>query len=295
MDKKYKSNNLEATRAMVGYETTSKDKGLIRDPDKYTQKHQEMCSWFIQGNNAFDFLRYHLCEIARNVSATLEVPAIGRNGFFYGFADIVIKYENETGATEKVLIEAKSTLSDYGAVLRQLRTYATYIAGITKTLVLYDQLQNDDGSAESFFSSQNVLIELFSNIVNAKCYYDRSGKAPVPSGRRSAVLCGIVESAERRSLTFEFLVHYSDEDINRECDDLISSGNFFSRRRIAHNIMRRAGINMEIAKPFRIACGAIEVPCLVDYVMKIDAKQGFGAVIERVLFDQDSFEMQPSS
>jgi hypothetical protein len=96
-------------------------------------------------------------------------------------------------------------------------------------------------------------------------------------------------------LTFEFLVHYSDEDINRECDDLISSGNFFSRRRIAHNIMRRAGINMEIAKPFRIACGAIEVPCLVDYVMKIDAKQGFGAVIERVLFDQDSFEMQPSS
>lgn len=162
------------------------EKGIFKDDiDRRSQAHGQLCAWFL--DNAEAFVRRFLFDRPKTrVKVTLE-RLITHNKFIIGFADVILEYETDSGSKECVLIEVKSRLSDFGACLRQLRTYEAYLSGITKLCVLngderYQPVTDDDMLLRKYFSSQGVYV------IDADTPFYNPNYCSLPSGRRHVTI-----------------------------------------------------------------------------------------------------------
>jgi len=64
----------------------SKEKGYLKDPDRFTKEHQKMCVWFTAHTNAKDFVRIFLGDLPFDLKTTLEILVKSQSGFLYGYA-----------------------------------------------------------------------------------------------------------------------------------------------------------------------------------------------------------------
>jgi hypothetical protein len=87
----------------------SKEKGYLKDPDRFTKEHQKMCVWFTAHTNAKDFVRIFLGDLPFDLKTTLEILVKSQSGFLYGYADVCLSYKTDQAKQENVLIEVKSS------------------------------------------------------------------------------------------------------------------------------------------------------------------------------------------
>jgi|GEM_PF-6310422 len=167
------------------------------DADRYTEKHLEVCKWFI--SNADAFVRRFLFEKpAGKIDVILEKLITSPTSYIIGYADVLLSYRTDQGDSQLVLIEVKTSLGDQAEALRQLQTYAHYLPEITKKCLVHADWRfkpwldekdgeglRDDIDMRRTYSSQGIYV------VEYDCL--KSGKynphyCAFPSGRRKALL-----------------------------------------------------------------------------------------------------------
>jgi hypothetical protein len=168
------------------------EKGLFQDLDKYTQAHQALALWFVPEENIKGFLRYALGHAPANIRAEFEVPVTDKKGFIYGFADVVIYFQTVEGRQEAILIELKSSFSDFGEVLRQIKTYQEFLSRRPiKTYLIHPSPTQPlcAREARSYFKSQGVMLlsmpELEGGIKEASCRQSRAPECAPPETPRT--------------------------------------------------------------------------------------------------------------
>ncbi len=150
------------------------EKGLFKDDDKFSPRHQELTDWIAVEDNARQFTWEILRLPVKSVQVEIEVPVYSPTRFLFGFADSVVSVHDSLGRTRKVLFEFKSSLRDYAAVLRQIQTYRTNISKIDHTVLIVNgsddwALDDDDAYSDEFldlarrlYSQQVYLYDFFS-------------------------------------------------------------------------------------------------------------------------------------
>ncbi len=220
-----------------------KVKGHFNDVDKFTAKHQEMVKWFLEERNVWHFVRFFLNDVPTSeIKVLLEETVKSKTDYLLGYTDVILIYDTDYNEKQTVLIEVKSSFYDYGAVLRQMKTYKEYRNDITKVCLItdmdfvdkngeedYDEYEN----CEKFFQSQNILFETFESID----YADFTGRPneviefggyKIPHGIREAEIVDCYFKPERKLLTIEYLAGYYDTYLGEEKTDFLSSQNLIT-------------------------------------------------------------------
>lgn len=261
------------------------DKGYLKDPDRSTARHQEICLWFTEQKNAENFVRLFLGDLAFDLKTKLETPVRSKSGFLYGYADICISYRTDQSEQEHVLVEVKTSLTDFGAVLRQVRTYQEYLSGITKTCLVHCGLDEDiEEKATQYFVSQDIYVTSLQSIREEIEIALTEEPIKIPAGKREAQLCGVhcISGKSGDYWDLSFLVHYHDTFLGREISDVLSTGNYFDHKAVFWEIIRKFGLHMNREHPATIWEGEINIPCYVEVTYK-PAQTGYPeAVLDRV-------------
>lgn len=184
-------------------------KGLFtkEDADRYTQKHLEICKWFLSNSNLF--VRCFLYDKpVQEVRVTLEHLITAQNGFIIGFADVLLSYSTDHGDAHTVLIEVKTSLRDEAEALRQLNTYPNYLSGITKRCLVHGDShfkawwnEDDEGKLEAdlkmrdTFSSQGIYVADYESLQHG--FFIPDYICVFPSGRREVMVDCISEEENR--------------------------------------------------------------------------------------------------
>ncbi len=215
-----------------------KEKGLMKDPDKFSRAHQEISDWFSRKQNQYDFLRHMMHFMPKEWNTELEIPIKTETGFLIGFADAIMFLRDYGGSEYKLLLEFKSTIRDKSATLRQLKSYSTYSTNISQLIIIH----NDDNAEENtvfewaeFFKSQNIFLFSLSNCENSWPYFDYelsqlsdyelSSNPNIPQGEWTAKLNGYTDffdtSGNKIGIILGFDIAYFDMKyqihiINRE-------------------------------------------------------------------------------
>lgn len=270
----------------------SKEKGYLKDADRFTTQHQEMCLWFTEDKNAKDFVRIFLGDLVFDLKTKLEIPVKSKSGFLYGYADVCLSYQTDQSKQENVLIEVKSSFTDFGEVLRQIRTYQEYLGNITKTCLIHSGLDDEqDKKATQYFVSQGIYIVSLGGVKEEIKIALTEDKIKVPAGKRSAELCSVWFSSERKHWDLSLLVEYDDKYLGRKTSDLLDTGNYFEHKEKFWEILDKFGLNINIENPATIPHGEISFPCSVDISYRPD-KLGYPeAVIERVYINGEIMEL----
>lgn len=223
----------------------SNKKGHFDDPDRYTKQHQNICNWFVENNSdAKLFIRLFLFDNLAEPKVEIDEPIITKTGYLLGYPDILISYQNDQSRQEKVLIEVKTSLADFGEALRQVKTYRTYLGNITKTCLIHAVLDEDKTQKlKSFFGSQGIFVfswqEIF-GLITPECqdcgYLNYLAESKVPAGKRDATFEGISEGNENCFL--HFWVAARDEVFCANSGNLFATKNFASRKSEAVQIQR---------------------------------------------------------
>jgi hypothetical protein len=271
------------------------EKGFIKDDDRFTKRHQDMCLWFANEKNVRDFIRFLLVDVAVGPNFTLEKPVVTSKEFLFGYADVFLSYTTDQSRNENVLIEVKSSLSDYGAVLRQIRTYQQYLANITKTILVYDNFKSEEeeDKATKFFVSQKIYFVSLKGIIEHIdcCKNEESVPNIIPAGKRGAELCAV--SFSDRFWDFDFLVSYDDKYLGRKMTDLIASENFVDYKDSFLRIVKQVGIDIDIDKPVSLNLGDIAIDCFVDLAYRVDEIGYPRSVILGVYINDNYIELVP--
>lgn len=173
------------------------EKGMFKDPDKFTKAHQQMSLWFTDQDNAYNFVRYFCLEEPEGLEVEIEVPVMTEKKFLYGYADVVIKLPHTN-----ILVELKSSISDYGATLRQLKTYQQFIPNVSKTVLVIQGYKGptgeDYGDLHQFFGSQGIAVTPLSWVEGTVRERDGEGTLHqiVPDGFHNASLAIFHETGD---------------------------------------------------------------------------------------------------
>lgn len=269
----------------------SKEKGYFKDIDKNTQEHQEMCIWFTDRQNVENFVWICLHDAVVDLKITLEKPVKSKTGFLYGFADVHLSYENDQGKQEGVLIEVKSSLSDFGATLRQIRTYQEYLGNITKTCLVSSDLENDDHEkTEKFFWNQAIYYTTFETIKTEIEEALDNKIIRVPAGeKRSAELLGVWFSKENWSLIFD--LRYNKKYKGCEAGSLVHSGNYRDHQEEFWALADNLGLEIDKKNPTTIHEGRISIPCLVDLSYHL-GEFYLEEVVEKMYINEQAIELR---
>lgn len=267
----------------------TKEKGYLKDLDRFTKEHQKMCMWFTADNNAKYFIRIFLGDLPVGVKTTLEIPVKSQSGFLYGYADICLSYRTDQSKQENLLIEVKSALTDFGAVLRQIRTYQEYLGNITKTCLIHSVLNDED--AIQYFVSQEIYIASLEGIKEEIEEALSENTIKVPAGKRSAHLCGVWFSTTRNYWSLSFIVEYDDKYLGLKSSDLLSTGNYFEYKDEFWEIIDKFGLNVDKKNPITVTDGRISFPCSVDLSYRPGQVGYPEAVIERVYINGQVIEL----
>lgn len=269
------------------------DKGYLKDADKFTQEHQQMSMWFTVQKNARDFVRMFLCDLPLDLTTTLEVPVKSSTGFLYGYADVVMSYRTDQFSVENVLIELKSSLTDFGAVLRQIRTYQEYLRNVTKTCLIHSGLDDrTDDTATRYFVSQGIYVSLLvaaQEIMQIGMDYK---VGCVPAGKRLATLIGVFFSTKRDHWSLAFIVEFQDEKLGR-VSDLLNTGNYFTHKEEFWKIIDKFELNIDKTAPQSRRGGELDIPCEVDLAYRPGEIGTPEAVIERIYVGGEAIEVLP--
>jgi hypothetical protein len=276
------------------------EKGLFKDEDKYAKIHQDICSWFIS-DNAWNFVRFYLNDFAEDLEVKLETPVRSSSGFLYGFADVLLLYRTDQGHKHRVLIEAKSSISDFGAVLRQIRTYQEYLGDITKTCLIHADerwywCNDDDNSLGKYFGSQGIYKESFDSMSDYSS--SRLDKLPldeiqgyiglnIPSGRHNASLCGLWIDDKREMWALKFLLEYCDKKFNKRLVAQYDSKTYFHRKDEFWKILNRFEIKFDKDIPSSISVGSIDIPCSVEVAYPPDKEGSPEIILEKMYLDNE--------
>lgn len=254
------------------------DKGLFRDDDRYTRQHEEMCSYLL--DNAQAFVRFYLGDLAVSPKVLLEEPVTGTNGYLFGYADFLMEYKTDQGVCHKVLIEAKSSISDIGSILRQIKTYKKYLSGVTKVCLVhsdvrYNSLREDgsvvddqalerEGKVARYFVSQGIYFDFLPRVRNDYIegnYY----RANVPNGRRAAILDWIEFNPKYSSVSMQITSEFSDLLGGQSMTDSFYACEDFPFRKDFKTFLERSGALQMGEDPMEILNENIEAPCWIDF------------------------------
>jgi len=139
----------------------AREKGLFKDDDRFSATHDAMSDWFANRANQFGFLRYVMCSQPTHWKGELERPIVSKTGFLYGFADLVITFDDHFGSTRTILAEFKSTIRDKPSILRQINAYQSQLPMVDYRVLVYnDEAVSEARSFEwaSFFAGQNIFL-----------------------------------------------------------------------------------------------------------------------------------------
>jgi len=274
----------------------TKEKGYLKDSDRFTKVHQKMCVWFTANTNAKNFVRIFLGDLSFDLKTTLEVPVKSQSGFLYGYADIRLSYKTDQSKRENVLIEVKSSFTDFGEVLRQIRTHQEYLGNITKTCLVHSGLDDEkNGDAIQYFVSQGIYIasleevkEEIERIVSTNMV---TNETKVPAGKRNAELSGVWVSTTENFWDFEFMIEYDDKYLGRKTANLLSTSNYFEHKKEFWKIVDKFGLNINKKNPISIPVGSISLPCMVDLSYHPGEVGHPEGVIERIYINGEVTEL----
>ena len=134
------------------------EKGLFRDPGRFSPLHDDLSNWFANQGNQRSFLRRNLNIQAVSWRAELERPVLAKNDFLIGFSDLFVTFADALGDQRRLLVEFKSEIRDKAAILRQLRAYAAYCPRIDYTAIVVNQPDLGEQQlfhAAAFFASHS--------------------------------------------------------------------------------------------------------------------------------------------
>ena len=152
----------------------AKTKGMFQDPDRFTQRHNEIVNLLRKHEYLYEFTSEYGDSITPGYKIEIEKPVYAKNGFLYGFADAVVKGTNLfpdgdweqcliidgrkdfNPQQEKWLIEVKSSFKDVNEVLRQIKIYRDSIEGIDKTFLLYYNYSGDNEEMSTIFLDEGI-------------------------------------------------------------------------------------------------------------------------------------------
>lgn len=164
------------------------------DADRYTEKHLEICKWFIYNGGAF--IRGFLFDNpVGKIDVILEKLVTSPTGYIIGYADVLLSYRTDQGKDELVLIEVKTSLGDQAEALRQLNTYQQYLPEITKKCLVHADWRfkpwldegdgeglRDDADMRQTYSSQGIYVVEYESLQHNGGYNPHY--CAFPSGRR---------------------------------------------------------------------------------------------------------------
>lgn len=270
------------------------EKGMFKDQDRSTKEHQEMCAWFNDDRNASTFVRYELRDCQQGVEIELEKTVRSPSGFLFGFADVVLSYVTDQGTAHKVLIEAKSSISDFGACLRQIRAYQEYLSGITRTCLVHsDSRYEKDDKLDRFFPRQDIFVFSFPEIQRF-LDEERKGEPPLANGKHPASCCGIHVSTEREWWSFDFFVSIPDRREGQNKYDLLNTGDLYGEKEKFMRMIRLLGVPWEGEDDVTsISPGDISIDCILDLETKPSCYVGgVQPVIRCITRGEDSLELE---
>lgn len=253
----------------------SKRRGHLDDDDKFTQRHEELCRWFAsRKEHAEKFARCFLFDSPTRIEVELEEPVYAANKFLYGYADVLLNYETDQQKKEKVLIEVKSSISDLGNALRQIKTYRTNLPDVTKTVLLYEQCpKRNPHEVMSFFGSQRIYViaandvfEAFDPDSTVKGYPEYLESQNVPAGKRPAQLFLVthLDDSDEPNWGFTFWVR-TDEGKSMWA---YNTGNYHHHKEEFWAIMEAFGGSLNVEDGVTQFEGGSE--CMVDLMYKPD-------------------------
>ena len=222
-------------------------KGLLTkdDADRYTEKHLEICKWFL--SNANLFVRCFLYDRpVGEVKVILEQLVTGSNGFSIGYADVLLSSSTDQGDIHLVLIEVKTRLRDQAEALRQLNTYQNYLPKITKKCLVHSDPRfkswwneqdgrdlSADFSMRDTFASQGIYVADYESLLNG--FYIPDWCCAFPSGRREVVIDWVREEGERIHMQL------SGTGVDRHGHDCVSAAYLFLPAPFSSDLWRLCG------------------------------------------------------
>jgi len=238
------------------------------DADRYTDKHLEICKWFL--TNADAFVRWFLFDrpVGR-VKVILEKLITTPTGYIIGYTDVLLSYRTDQGTDQLVLIEVKTSLGDQAEALRQLNTYQQYLPAITKKCLVHgdwrfqpwlnqtdgDDLR-DDADMRRTYSSQGIYV------VEHECLKHGGGYNPhycgFPSGRREVLVSWGGEYKLMRKGSFHFDLRGTGADAPEHDIDAVGSVCFDPPFSTKLRKLLRVGNDDSEFKQIR------DIPCLID-------------------------------
>lgn len=219
---------------------TKKAKGHFNDIDKFSEKHQKIINWFLNESNRWHFVRFFMHDIPiSNIKILLEEPVKSKTDYLLGYIDIILSYNTDYNEHQNILIEAKSSFSDYGEVLRQIKTYREYRNDITKLCLITDKFasvdwENDEEfnyyiECEKFFQSQGIYFINFNELdfeidfLKEPLKFKEYHRYTIPHGRRNCEVLFLYE--KNNLLTIAFFAIYDDPILKHRETDLLTSQN----------------------------------------------------------------------
>lgn len=267
-----------------------KEKGLFKDDDRFTKEHERICSWFLSEEKARLFVLYDVHESpSERVRVVLEQPVRSASGFLYGFADVLLHFQNDQGQEHTVLIEAKSAISDLGSVLRQIRTYQEYLSGITSTYLIHSIVKEEEADrVADFFGSQDICVLPFSWLE-----HDPDDEKPgLVNGRRDASCCSVYFRPEIDHLSIDFFVDYPGAKLGQVLTGLVASENLFHNRKLFTKLVQFFSMPVDPENPVSIRPGKLDIPCRLDLDSRPSREGGTRTFISAIQFQERRLEIE---